>query len=147
MCVCGRLAVVCGLSLGLSKRSCDEPPVPGPGRPGAPELRLPTITLGLPGVWPCRRVRQPGAWVRAAHRGVDVSDEAEKVYPSPYFLTQTGDWICSLGSQGPQHVPLSRLGGQRRRQKQDKVCRSLLQTSALPLGCRCLGPPSRVDDG
>lgn len=25
---------------------CDEPPVPGPGRPGTPEPRLPTIVLG-----------------------------------------------------------------------------------------------------
>lgn len=50
MCGCGRLAVVvCGPISRSQQTFCDEPPVPGPGRPGTPELRLPTIALGRPG--------------------------------------------------------------------------------------------------
>lgn len=80
---------------------CDEPPVPGPGRPGTPELRLPTIVLG--------RAGGQGVALLLVH---PVGATTTRVWvflmrlngcspPSPHFLTQTGDWICSLGSQGP----------------------------------------------
>lgn len=58
---CGRLAVLWPISR-LQQTFCDEPPVPGPGRPGTPDLRLPTIALGCPGCV-LLRVRAPQAWM------------------------------------------------------------------------------------